>query len=125
LYISAKPTILLTTQEQEELYNRLGQVIKAARVTANVNQEDLARHLGFASRISIANIESGRQKVQLHTLLDISDYLKIPLSAIVPSLETLREQVDPKLIKNIQKEVNDSRSVEKIKGFIRYSGFKK
>ncbi len=116
---------MLAKQEQDTFYNQVGVTIKSSRIKAGVKQEELSKHLGFVSRISIANIEAGKQKVQLHTLVEIAEYLKVPMATLIPSIEKFRKDVDPVMIKKIQKEILDAPTVEKIKGFIRYSAQKK
>jgi len=117
---------VLTKKEQDTLYQQLGELIKEQRNKVGVSQEDLAKYLGFSSRISIVNIENGKQKVQLHTLLDICELINIPVSSIIPSLETIKttkigKEVEPSIKKDIGKEISDTSSVEKIKGFYRLS----
>lgn len=67
----------------EEIYRRLGRLIKFEREKAKVTQEELARQVGL-KRTSITNIECGRQKVQLHTLYSIAGVLKILPEKLLP-----------------------------------------
>lgn len=121
---------MLSKQEQDIFYKKVGSLIKAQRQKAGISQEDLSKRLGFISRISIANIESGKQKVQLHTVTEIADFLKLPISELIPPIETVRKEVNPKLLKKIGKEVNrevirDPQSAEKLTAFVRLSTSKK
>lgn len=117
---------MLTKKEQDAVYKKLGEIIKAERIKAGIKQEELSTYLGFVSRISIANIESGKQKIQLHTLIEIADFLKLSITDLIPPLETIRKEVNPKLVKKIGKEgIDDPGTVEKIKDFIRFSTSKK
>ena len=113
----------MLTQTEEKVFNKLvGQLIKNAREAAGVKQETLSNYLGFKSRISITNIESGRQNIQLTTLTEIAHYLKVPIISLIPPLETIKKKVDKKLTRNIGKDgVADSNSLEKIKDFIRFT----
>lgn len=100
----------------------VGQLIRDARENAGVKQEVLSHNLGFKSRISISNIESGRQNIQLATLVEIADYLKVGVSSLIPGLETIKKAVSKKMTRNIEKEgVEDATSYEKIKDFIRFT----
>lgn len=117
---------MLSKKEQELFNKKLGEIIKTARIKANIKQEDLSTYLGFKSRISIANIENGKQNVQLTTLLEIAEYFKLSIVDLIPPLETVKKEINPKFIKNIGKEViDDPRSVEKIIDFIRFTTLKK
>ena len=117
----------MLSKQESELFNcRIGEIIRTARVKANVKQETLSKHLGFKSRISIANIESGKQNVNIYTLVEIADFLKLPIADLIPPLETIRKEINPKLIKNLSKElIDDPISTEKMMDFIRFSTTKK
>lgn len=117
---------MLTKQEIDLFNHRLGKAIKLARVNAKVKQEDLSKYLGFKSRISIANIENGRQNVQVHLITEIAYFLKVPIIDLIPTVDTVREEINPKYIKSIVKEFpNDIESTERIKKFISFSTQKK
>ena len=117
----------LLSKSEEQAFNKLtGQLIKDAREIAGVKQDVLASYLGFKSRISITNIESGKQNIQLTTLVEIADYLKVPITNLIPPLDTIKKNVSKKFVKNIGKEgLADSDSLEKIKDFIRFASAKK
>lgn len=117
--------IVLSKEEQKAFYAELGKLIKAARIKENIKQETLSKDLGFVSRISIVNIESGKQKIQLHTLLEISNILKVSMKDLLPPIETIRKEINPKFVKtlNVNKEIpsEDSKTKERIKNFIRFT----
>lgn len=120
---------MLTKTEQEEFYKITGNLIKIARNQTKISQEDLAQQLGFVSRISVVNIESGKQKVLLHTLLEISEFLNVPLNDLLPSVESVKQGISTKFAKKITKEFakeisDDPLTIEKIKSFIRLSSSK-
>jgi transcriptional regulator with XRE-family HTH domain len=79
---------LLTEAIQEKIYEELGRRIKAAREKEGINQEVVAQYLDL-SRVSISNIEAGKQKVQLHTLLDIVKLLHINMDELLAPLTRL------------------------------------
>lgn len=90
----------------DSYYREIGQLIKSFREKQKKSQAQLATFLGFESRISIANIESGKQKVQVHTLAMIAKYLKIEIESILPPIEERLKNpiINPELTKNIKKE---------------------
>jgi transcriptional regulator with XRE-family HTH domain len=107
--------------EQAEFYKLLGANIRSIREGKNFKQDALATHLGF-TRISISNIETGKQKIQLHSLLELAEFLNTPLPEMLPSLNSVRKEHNSKLEKKIiDTEVTDSKSMQKIKDFIRLS----
>jgi transcriptional regulator with XRE-family HTH domain len=59
------------------VYSGVASRIKACREKSGLRQDDLALRVGL-SRGSIANIETGRQKMLLHTLIDIARALNVP-----------------------------------------------
>ncbi|MHA4808399.1 helix-turn-helix domain-containing protein [Flavitalea flava] len=79
---------MLTESTQDEIYEELGKRIKAAREKEGINQDVVAKYLDL-SRVSISNIEAGKQRVQLHTLLDIVRILRIDLNELLESLSHL------------------------------------
>lgn len=58
----------------EELYERLGAHLAVARRRRGLTQQQVAQACGL-SRPSVANIEAGRQWIQVHTLHDLCDAL--------------------------------------------------
>jgi transcriptional regulator with XRE-family HTH domain len=82
----------------DELYEAIGDRIKAARALAKVTQTDLGRRIGL-TRSSIANIEAGRQRVMLHWVFQIAEELGVePRELIVePRVPTMRplNELDP------------------------------
>ena len=84
----AKSRHLLTETVQDAIYEELGKRIKAAREKEGINQEVVAQYLDL-SRVSISNIEAGKQKIQLHTLLDIVKLLHIDMNDLFAPLKLL------------------------------------
>lgn len=54
----------------EAIYSTVGGYIKQRRTHYGITQAELAEKVGL-TRVSITNIEAGRQRVLLHTLIDI------------------------------------------------------
>ncbi|MBC7382942.1 MAG: helix-turn-helix transcriptional regulator [Bacteroidia bacterium] len=107
---------MLSKEQQDIFYKKLGDNIKATRGDKFV-QDELANRTGL-SRISIVNIEQGKQKVQLHTLVEIAALLKVQLSEIIPPLDDLKV-IDSKVEKIIQKEVEQFQDVENVGSILR------
>lgn len=116
---------MLTKEQQVLFYKKLGESIKAARVQGKHKQESVARHLGL-NRISVVNIEKGKQRVQVHTLMELSSYFNVKIDDLLPPLDYFKSVsiVDPKLAKSIQKEleqVDDKEEITiRIKDFVSY-----
>ena len=62
----------------DPLYVELGARIKAARKLKGMSQQELAKVLGL-HRVSVANIEAGRQKVMFHQVLVLVQVLGLSL----------------------------------------------
>ncbi|MFD6073739.1 helix-turn-helix transcriptional regulator [Amycolatopsis lurida] len=67
----------------DDFYAVVGSKIKETRTREKVTQTELAKTLGL-TRSSVANIEAGRQRVQLHGLAQIALILKVDISDLVP-----------------------------------------
>lgn len=67
----------------EAIYTRFGRGLRRVRNERGLTQSELARrvHLG---RTSVANIESGQQRVHLHTLLDFAAALEVSPAELLP-----------------------------------------
>lgn len=70
------------------LYAGLGAMVRVRREREGLTQGQLADRIGM-TRTSVTNIESGRQKVQLHTLYDIAAALDVSPAELLPSAERL------------------------------------
>lgn len=69
------------------VYEKLGKNIRQARLRAGLTQEQLAKVIGL-TRTSVNNIEHGRQKLLVHTLIDIANACNIsPAILLVPKDE--------------------------------------
>ena len=95
---------LLTEATQDAMYEELGRRIKAARENEGINQDVVAKYLDL-SRVSISNIEAGKQKVQLHTLLDLVKLLHINIDEL---LTPLARFLDNDVSEASEKRIHDS-----------------
>lgn len=75
--------------DDERLYITVGKLIRRARETVNLSQEDLSSQLGL-TRTSISNFERGKQHIQIHTLYQIADILNVPVSDLLPTVELVK-----------------------------------
>lgn len=69
-----------------EFYVQFGLRVKNARVSADLSQAELATKLGIA-RSSVANIESGRQRLPLHQLPLIARVLALSIDELVSDFD--------------------------------------
>jgi transcriptional regulator with XRE-family HTH domain len=95
---------LLTEATQNAIYEELGKRIKAAREKEGISQDAVAKYLDL-SRVSISNIEVGKQKLQLHTLLDLVKLLHITLEDL---LSPLGRFLDNDVSEASEKRIHDS-----------------
>ena len=103
--------------EKKLFYRMLGERIRDARIAAGLKQDALAGQLG-KSRVSIVNIEKGRQHPPLDLIWDIASLLKVEIVAILPDLEP-QSDMPEKWKRLIEKQtINDEKSQEKLLGFI-------
>lgn len=70
---------------QDDFYRRFGKRIAEMRrqLVPPVTQDQLAERLGM-SRSSVANIEKGRQRCLLHTLVELADAIGCEPAALLP-----------------------------------------
>jgi transcriptional regulator with XRE-family HTH domain len=64
-------------------YIELGRRISHRRRQLNKTQEELAIAVGL-KRTSITNLEKGRQKVLIHTLVEVANCLQIGVCELIP-----------------------------------------
>ena len=67
----------------DPFYEEFGQRVRRARLNLGLNQEALGHRVGL-ERSSISNVEKGRQRVQLHMLLEFAAALDVPPIQLLP-----------------------------------------
>ena len=67
----------------DDFYEQFGRRVRSARLDQGLNQEALGHQVGL-ERSSISNIEKGRQRVQLHMLLEFATALNVPPAQLLP-----------------------------------------
>jgi len=65
------------------LYGFVGDLVRQKRTQIGVSQEELAGKIGLA-RVSVVNIERGRQRPPLHVLWLIAEVLGVELRDLIP-----------------------------------------
>jgi transcriptional regulator with XRE-family HTH domain len=69
--------------DQKAFYAEVGQKVKQARERRGLTQEELSSQVSL-TRTSITNIEQGRQKFMLHTLIQMAAALAVAPSSLLP-----------------------------------------
>ena len=72
-------------EQWDWLYRECGQLLASKRKQVKLTQGELAERLDM-SRASVANIEAGKQRMQLHLLFRISRLLDVSPYELIPSL---------------------------------------
>lgn len=100
-----------------EFYQQLGEKLKKARTDANKSQEALAQTLGL-SRVTVVNIEKGRQKILVHNLVDAANFLEVKLSDLIPS-EQNDNEVNQEIVSKINRKFTDELKANSVQNFVR------
>jgi DNA-binding XRE family transcriptional regulator len=77
--------------KEEDLYRQFGQKVREHRMRLDLNQADVAHAIGL-TRASIANIETGRQRIPLHHAYALADALGVDVRNLLPSGTTGRAE---------------------------------
>lgn len=107
------------------LYNAIGRKIRTARerLEPKLSQAKLAKRLGI-SRVSVVNIEAGRQHAPVSLLWQIAEIVEIELALLIPRRSELHGspgpvQLDQKTIDQIrQAAVGDRETQQRLTGAI-------
>lgn len=70
--------------ELASFYAEVGRLIRKHRRKKKITQEDLALRVSL-TRTSITNIERGRQRLPLHTLVEIANKLSVDVASLLPA----------------------------------------
>ena len=108
----------MQSKEEADFYKRLGQNIKTYR--GKIKQEAVAQVLGL-TRISVSNIENGKQRIQLHTLAQLARYLSVDVADMIPTFYQPSEPISNLLEKRIAKAEINSESMGKVTDFVKLS----
>jgi DNA-binding XRE family transcriptional regulator len=75
------------SDKNRNFYAAVGRQIAKVR-SGRLTQEALAMKAAL-TRTSIINIEKGRQQILLHTVVDISRALQVPITDLIPNTDDL------------------------------------
>jgi DNA-binding XRE family transcriptional regulator len=78
--------------EIQPIYKELGTILMLWRHENNVTQEETGNFLDL-TRASVANIEAGRQRIMLHTLIDLATLMSMePADLLYKAMERVRKE---------------------------------
>ncbi|MBR1272714.1 helix-turn-helix transcriptional regulator [Bradyrhizobium sp. AUGA SZCCT0222] len=99
-----------------EIYRIIGAGLAARRKKLRLKQAEVAEQIGL-TRASLANIESGRQKLMLHQIYKLATALKVDsITELVPASFSFEQASGP--VRLVGSEVNDVQKAQ-IEQFIR------
>ncbi len=102
----------------DDLYRFVGERIATTRGHLKLSQQKLALAVNL-SRVSIVNIESGKQRAPIHVLWRIAAQLKVELTDLIPRQDDLRDSgARPNLSKAIMAQIE--RAAQKDPATLRY-----
>ena len=87
--------------DQNAFYAEVGSLIRRAREARGLTQQALAS-LASLTRVSVTNIEMGRQKIMLHTLVDFAAALKVAPGELLPTVTHTNEHMLDELLRDRQ-----------------------
>ena len=120
---------MLNKTDQDIFYKRLGELIRASRKRAGLNQQDVANFLEL-KRTSIVNIEQGTQRIQLHSLMEIALLLKIDPAELLAKLYVLIDKsatsdAEKKAITKVVAQLDDKEANSEIlENFLKFTKYK-
>ena len=71
-------------KHKQWFYTTVGEIIREKRIQCGESQDSLASALKI-SRVSMTNIENGKQRLPLHLLVDIAYFLNVSISDLTPT----------------------------------------
>jgi len=97
--------------DKKVFYKQIGQKIKKARTNFGLNQEELGDKVGI-SRVSIVNIEKGRQMPPVHIIWNMAAALGTSIENLFPEVGPITSQAS---LEKIVKEYGAQFKPEQIK----------
>lgn len=73
-----------------------GQLLATARRSRRITQSELASRVDL-SRVTIANLESGKQNVQLHQVFTLAEALNLPATELIPDASMVGQDLQAAL----------------------------
>jgi transcriptional regulator with XRE-family HTH domain len=77
----------------EEVYFRFGAALARVRREKGLTQAELATRVGVA-RSSVVQLERGKQRVQLHTLVDLAGALGVTSADLLPDAPPTTSEIE-------------------------------
>jgi transcriptional regulator with XRE-family HTH domain len=104
---------------EKSFYSQVGELIRDIRTQNNIKQDALAKHLGV-TRVTISNIETARQRIQLHTLIEIARYFNLPVQSLLPSPNPAKGELISRMEKKISNAgiSNNAQAVKNVTNFV-------
>lgn len=106
----------MSIAEKRKFYKYIGERIHDARVKMNYNQKGLADSVEL-TRVSIVNIEKGRQHPSIHLLWRIAKILKVSIHDLLPP-DGFGEKTNIDLKKLVDEKTGKVDGNNKLIGFI-------
>lgn len=97
-----------------DIYFEIGRRLKELREEKQYKQSDVGEYVGL-TRSSIANIEQGRQKLQIDTLYDFAFFYKVDVKEILPDISNFSKYQEKPAIKPL----DDKNTIQTILNKIR------
>lgn len=101
----------------EAFYKQVGRRIQGFRIRQGITQEELGRRLiPPVKRASIANVESGKQRLLLHSFVQLAQILDCEMRELLPSdgVYAQKETVQTELRSELTKLKMPNRAVQRI-----------
>ena len=110
--------------KDDELYRRFGELVREHRQRLGVNQAVVAEQAGL-SRASIANIETGRQRIPFHHLYSLARALQVDAHALLPAVSSTPPRLrDVEIQSSIELSESEQREVAKVLGALASDGIR-
>jgi transcriptional regulator with XRE-family HTH domain len=87
--------------KREDVYVGIGAMIRTRRRGLDLSQGELAQTLGL-SRSTLANIESGRQRILVHQMLALAAALETTVAELLPLPQATKAISLPKNLNDVQ-----------------------
>jgi transcriptional regulator with XRE-family HTH domain len=84
-----------------EFYAQVGEKIAQVRKERGLTQKELADAVHF-TRTAITNIENGKQKLHLHSLIEIAQVLGVPPMTFVPDRQDSFDSADMHVVVQVK-----------------------
>jgi transcriptional regulator with XRE-family HTH domain len=116
----------MASYSDKRLYRLIGERISSARTSVGLSQNKLAKKLDL-SRVSIVNIEKGRQRPPVHVLWKIAEALGIEITDLIPSLAQIANaetsvHLDDTTVSMIEDAANDDpATLRRLTEFIKHA----